>query len=195
MLILYLCFHHEPDIKSTSVPLSLFIFVACYLMIFFTILLAVRTKPGITLCGVPWFDDLMCTLLIWSSCIGLTILLVLATLIVKMLRVYCIFTHYKSKVSQAQKCNSSSNFVLAIYVILILFPNIFTQTLWTFVGNYRNQNFYDERADFIDARKYCISDNGILYNCFTYFSYQVLLSLYHIRQERFECCTSRIQRK
>ena len=105
VLILYLCFHYEPDIKSTGVPLSLFIFVACYLMIFFPILLAVRTKPGIILRGVHWFDDLMCTLLIWSSCIEL----------------YS-SCPCKSKVSQARKCNSSSDFVLAIYIILILLP-------------------------------------------------------------------------
>ena len=40
--------------------------------------------------------------------------------------IYCVFTHYKSKVSQAWKCNSLSDFVLAIYVIF----NSFTKNLY-----------------------------------------------------------------
>ena len=48
-------------------------------------------------------------------------------------------------------------------LFLILLPKIFTQTLWKFVGNYRNQIFYIEHADFINAREYCVSDNGIPY--------------------------------
>ena len=105
-----------------SVPLS--IFAACYLTVVFTCLLAVKTEPGMTLPSVLWFDDLLCNLIIWSSGSGLTIPLILATLIVKMLRIYCFFTHYKSKVSKTQKCNLSPDLALTFYVILILLPNV-----------------------------------------------------------------------
>ena len=110
LLVLYLVFRNEPSVKSTSVSLSILIFAGCYLLIAYTIVLIVHE--------LNWLD--LCMARIWLCGVGLSLPLILATILVKMLRVYRIFTllsRYLSKVCTYQICHVtiliiSSNVVL-----------------------------------------------------------------------------------
>ena len=93
LLILYIYFRNEPNIKSTSVSISMLIFVGCYFLIVFTIVEVLYR---------PYRIDL-CLFLIWMSTNGLSLPLILATILVKMLRVYHIFTVFKT-LKQSAKC-------------------------------------------------------------------------------------------
>ena len=114
LLVLYIIFHNDPSIKSTSVSISLLILTGCYILIGNSILL-------------PVYQLDFCMILIWMSGIGLSMPLILATILLKMLRVYRIFTAYKI----LKKSAHLSDFALLVYTILILSPNIILLILWT----------------------------------------------------------------
>ena len=114
LIVLYIIFHNEPSIKSTSVSISMLILTGCYILIGYSILL-------------PVYQLDFCMTLIWLSGIGLSIPLILATILVKMLRVYHIFTAHKILKQSAYL----SDIALLVYTILILSPNIILLILWT----------------------------------------------------------------
>ncbi|MCG8621720.1 MAG: hypothetical protein MJE68_06940, partial [Proteobacteria bacterium] len=107
-------FHNEPSIKSTSVSISMLILTGCYILIGYSILL-------------PVYQLDFCMTLIWMSGIGLSMPLILATILLKMLRVYRIFTAYKI----LKKSAHLSDVALLVYTILILLPNLILLILWT----------------------------------------------------------------
>ena len=142
LLILYAIFHNEPSIKSTSVSISMLIFIGCYILIGYSILLSVYQ-----------FD--FCMTLIWLSGIGLSMPLILATILVKMLRVYRIFTAYKL----LKQSTHLSDVALLVYTILLLSPNIIWLTLWTAIDpNYRINNSI-EHPGYIENVVACHSSN------------------------------------
>ena len=84
LLILYIVFRNEPSIKSTSVSLSMLMLIGCYILAVYTACLSVYDN-----------ESDFCMTLAWLSGIGLSVPLILATILVKMLRVYHIFTAFK----------------------------------------------------------------------------------------------------
>ena len=127
LLILYVIFRNEPSIKSTSVSISMLIFIGCYILIGYSILL-------------PVYQLDFCNTLIWLSGIGLSIPLILATILLKMLRVYRIFTAYKI----LKQSTMLSDIALLVYTILILSPNIILLILWTAIDpRYRVDSFIE----------------------------------------------------
>ena len=114
LLVLYLYFRKEPSIKSTSISLSLLLFFACYLFLGFTILFAVQRFQKLI------FSVDVCMVTIWPSGLGLTLPIILATLLVKMLRVYRIFTHY----TRLKPKIYTSTYAHFVYTFLIVSPTI-----------------------------------------------------------------------
>ena len=78
LLVLYIIFHSEPNVKSTSVSLSILIFTGCYLLVTFNLVLTLNRQYILDLCMV----------IVWLRGVGLSIPLILATLLVKLLKVY-----------------------------------------------------------------------------------------------------------
>ena len=79
----------------------------------------------------------LCMVYVWLE---LSIPLILATILVKMLRVYRIFTAYKILKQSAHL----SDVALLVYTILILSPNIILLILWTAIDpRYRVDNFIE----------------------------------------------------
>ena len=127
IFILYIYFYNEPEIKATSVAVSLCIFVGCYLLLAYNYLLQFKQTT------------IVCNLELWLSAIGLSNLLIFTTLCLKMLRVYIIFLKPLSF-----KRKLLSNPALFIYVVLILFPQVliilaykYTSVKTTFNLNHR----------------------------------------------------------
>ena len=143
LLILYVIFHNEPSIKSTSVSISMLIFIGCYALIGYSISLIVSE--------LYQFD--FCMVFVWLSGTGLSMPLILATILVKMLRVYRIFTAYKILKQSAHL----SDVALLAYTILILSPNIILLILWTAIDpQYRVDNFI-EHSGYIEKVVTCHS--------------------------------------
>ena len=123
VLGLYLYFRKEAEIKATSISLSLIIFLGCYMMILYLIFLTFQAQLA------EYFN--VCVALIWLSSLGLSVPLIFATLLVKMLRVYHIFNHFQ-KLGRI-----SSDFSMLFFILLVLTPHILVLILFTFSDSYR----------------------------------------------------------
>ena len=134
LLILYVCFRKDPNVKSTSISLSLILFVGCYLLIVYTIILVVNVPLTFDICMVHG----------WLGGVGLSMQMILATILVKMLRVYHIFSLRKIMKPRLY----TSNFAHFLYTALVLSPNVAILILWTTIDPYHRDDTYVRQSDF-----------------------------------------------
>lgn len=87
VLVLFIYFRNEPEIKASSASLSMCMFLGCYLLLLFVPLLLIQSVESL-----PVSANTVCMTLPVFFGTGLPFPLILATLIVKMLRVYTIFS-------------------------------------------------------------------------------------------------------
>ena len=123
IFVLYLLFRNEPEIKATSVPISISMFLGCYLLLSYTPVLLVKAYPDSRV-AVP--HAATCHFIAWLGGTGIPFPLILATILAKMLRVYAIIQRplsYKKKLF--------TNYMLLLYIILMLFPTVLILTLWS----------------------------------------------------------------
>ena len=133
------------EIKATSVPVSVCMFLGCYLLLAFI--------PTVLMKGSPF----VCNLQAWLSGVGLSTLLIFATLFVKMLRVYMIFMKPLSF-----KRKLLSNPALLVYILLILCPQILILLLWYAIDTYVNLNFeFIEDHRLVTGDSWCGESNYI----------------------------------
>ena len=145
-LILYVYFHKEPEIKATSVTLSMCMFLGCYISLLFIPLYLVTSAEYLT---PPGF---LCMWRAWFSGLGLSFPLILGTLLLKMLRVYVIFFHphsYKKKLC--------SDGVLFIFVLLLTSPTILVLTAWTAVDYYSIHTIVIQHKGYLEVHEVCFS--------------------------------------
>ena len=112
---LYIHFRNEPEIKATSVTVSLSMFFSCYILISYLPLLVID----------PSFA-FHCHLLVWLSLGGVPLPLITATLLTKILRIYVIFCDpfsYKKKFY-------TDKFIF-LYIMLLVSPSTFILVLWS----------------------------------------------------------------
>ena len=133
LLVLYIYFRNEPSVKSTSISLSLLIFLACYFLSVFTITLIIHSSQRLLSID-------LCTVHIWLNGIGLSLPLLLATMLVRMLRVYRIFTQHKILKPKVY----TSTYAHFVYSFLIISPAIITLLFWNFLDPYHNDIQYSE---------------------------------------------------
>ena len=151
ILVMYLYYRNCPEIKATSVPLSILIFIGCYLLLFFLILILIESN---------FEHDAMyaniCIPILWLSGIGFPIPLIFATLLVKMLRIYHIFNTF----GKASKL--SSDLSLLLFVLLILSPNILILIVFSSLGSYRLQAIYEVKTGYIETGQGCQGDSNFI---------------------------------
>ena len=127
LLVGFIYFRREPEIKSTSFSLSLLVFLGCYLTLVGSSLNLYLHHPG------PYKTHaVLCFSLHLFSGLGIPSALALATLAIKMLRIYHIFT----KKSPKKLSHVWSDSFLLLYVILMLSPMILVHVIWVFVDPY-----------------------------------------------------------
>ena len=83
VLILYICFRKEPEVKPTSFSLSLLMFFGCYLSNMYTPVVLYFQQP---LIGTPGAEHALCNVRLWLSNSGVHFIEI--TLPVKILPVY-----------------------------------------------------------------------------------------------------------
>ena len=147
ILILYVYYYKEPEIKSTSVMLSLLMFISCYVFLFYLILAIIYTRSLVP--STSPFN--ICTALAWLSISGIPLPLILATLLVKMLRVFRIFTLY-GKIGKM--CSDTA---LLIYVLLLISPCFLILTFWSAADPYTARTIVTEHPGFTQVEQRCFS--------------------------------------
>lgn len=151
-LTLFIYFRKSPEVKATSVTLSLCMYFGCYGLLLYIPLLLLDEHP-IDHVSLPTnFKLCMCSA--WFSVIGFPLPVIFATILLKMLRVYLIFSHphsYKRKLF--------SDGALFIYLLLIITPNIFILILWSTVDPLVEYVVQSEHDNFIEILERCKSNH------------------------------------
>ena len=150
ILVLYICFRKEPEVKATSYTLSLLMFAGCYFNLVYLCLLF-YVNHMLHSVDVSR-DNAMCIGIQWLSAPGISLPIMQATLLVKMLRIYHIF--HNTKLRLGRYC---SDLALALYVLLILLPDIFVNLVWTIVDPYQISFEHQMRGSYIYLHKTCKS--------------------------------------
>lgn len=114
VLLIFVCYRKEPEIRAASWFLSLLILLGCYMITLFLVLLTVVISSN------QLHLDL-CIPMAALSGTGLPQILILAVLLVKILRVYYIFRQHK----KLGKISSDS--AMLLFILLVLTPGIITQ--------------------------------------------------------------------
>ena len=157
MLLGYSFFRHEPEVKSTSFSLSLFVFLGCYLLfVYLSILLYFHQPWAIS----NQMLNILCISLNWLSGLGVPNALILVTSLVKILRIYYIF----NKPTATELSKTCSDTYLVVYVILIMSPLIFLHTLWTFLDPYLGSLKIIAELNTIRYQKECESTHTTLWH-------------------------------
>ena len=151
MLILYLYYRNTAEIKATSVTLSMLIFIGCYLPIAFLILVTIRSYFKVNF-ELRVLNTVICHTIVWLNGMGFSVPLILATLLVKMLRVYHIFNTFR----KASKL--SSDLALGFFVLILVSPNIFIFILFSSLSSFTLQAIEIEKVGYIEVGVQCEGD-------------------------------------
>ena len=126
MLFLYWYYRNEHEIKATSIRLSLFIFLGCYLMCISALMTMIAVFDGVRVPNSA--TAAYCCTRIWSSFIGGV--LILSTLMVKLLRVYRVFTLF------GKTGKTFSDAGLMVMILLVVSGMVIILTIWAAVDTY-----------------------------------------------------------
>ena len=156
ILILYVYYRNEPEIKATSWSLSQLMFLGCYLIAIYLALLTVRSSIP------PMFN--ICPLLIWLSGLGVSFPLVLAVLLVKLVRVYRIFYQY------TQLGPLCSNKALAIYALALCSPSVVILVIMTSIKTYKWSVKTTRHSNYTEVLYVCQGDLGAYYTALSLYT-------------------------
>ena len=129
MLVLYLYFRNEPAIKATGVSLNILMFLGCYLLLAF---LTVNVLPKYYMKSMV-FRNFMCKLSLWFHGFSIPTILISSILLVKLVRVYRLFYYFRAV--KKWECHDAT---LALYVLLLTFPVILSNTIQSAIHNYES---------------------------------------------------------
>ena len=157
VLLLFLYFRNDPEIKATSPYLSLLMFLGCYLLLV-NVFLEVVFRVVVS---EQRYGALICNVIFWPASLGLN--LIFATLLVRLVRIYHIFTHVKKTRKAWNDCH------LFIAVLLIMLGNLLLLVLWAAMDAYHieSETFYIEAvADghpYYLVQQYCYSSYVVIW--------------------------------
>ena len=153
ILFLFILFRKEKEIKATSFTISLCMFLGCYILLFYIPLVLVINIPHRI--SKPFLPEyITCSLLVWLSLEGLPSSLILATLFVKMIRVYVIFKHPFSI-----KKKFFSDYALLCYIIALVLPSFIILLLWSSTDALRPREIESSTIGQLLILERCVSKN------------------------------------
>ena len=132
MLVLYILFRNEPDIKATGVSLNILTFLGCYLFWFYFVLLNINGLPNDYIESLR-FANHVCKLQLWFNGLSIPSTLILSVLLVKLARVYWLFD-YRHVIKKWQ-CH---DLTLALYVLLLTAPVILCVLIQSAVDDFKS---------------------------------------------------------
>lgn len=152
LLVLLVVFRNEPEVKSTSFTLSLLMFAGCYLTLLYLSLLLHFDQPSDAL-HILHLNNL-CRSQPWFSGLGIPLTLAIVVLLIKMLRVYHIFT----RLIPGAVGKLCSDLFLMVYVLILLIPNILIHIVWSAIDEFTvSIEYVSFHTDIIEVKKQCVS--------------------------------------
>ena len=133
MLVLYIWFRNEPDIKATGVSLNILTFLGCFLLSFFLILLNIMGLPNDYTESLH-FANHVCKIKLWLNGLSIPGALILSVLLVKLARVYWLFD-YRHIIKKWQ-CH---DLTLALYVLFLTAPVILCVLVQSVADDFKNR--------------------------------------------------------
>lgn len=151
VLALFVYYRDDSDIKATSPNLSYLMFLGCYLLLFSTLVHAIRGVVVIRGVGVV----VLCGAIITGDSLGIN--LIFTTLLLRMLRVYRIFSHF----GKTGKIWSNRN--MACIVGVVILGDVVLIMVWSFVDTYRILDVvvfqYHAKPPRYEVQQLCHSDH------------------------------------
>ena len=145
MLVLFVFYRKSAEIKASSLKLSLFTFIGCYLLLFASLL---YTVSNVTNYVGPFF----CTTVTWCAVLGIDF--VYGTVLVRMLRVYRIFG-YNGRMGRKRW----SDVVLCIVVLIIVGNKAILLLIWSLVDVFtKHTHQATATPPYIEVTLYCYSN-------------------------------------
>ncbi len=127
VLLLYLFFRNEPDVKATNVPLGLLIFTGCYGITIY--MLIVNSSMLFDYHKVNMkIRNMFCVLNSWLHGMSCPTALIISTLLVKLLQIYRFF-HFFARIKRYER----HNIVMVSFVLALMSPCVFICSLFTFL--------------------------------------------------------------
>ncbi len=163
-LFLYIYYRNEPEVKATSWSLSLLMFLGCYLIVIYLILTTLRSRLA------PFLHFSLCSLLVWTSGMGISYTLILAVILVKLVRIYRIFYLHDNI---GKLCSDTA---LAGYVILLLIPTAIILTVMTVLAPYKQSTISAIHTHYVEVQYVCMGDLSHYFTALIF--YTLLLSLF-----------------
>ena len=161
LLVSFFCFRNAPDVKSTTVSLSLLMFIGCYLLVIYIVVLLVGENLNFDLCMVR------------VSGLSLCLPLIQATVLVKMLRIYRVFTLHGYEKPSIFLYNCA----LFVYTLLIIAPKVCVVILWSSIDTYHRKDFsFVDSSGFTIVQTKCSSNYTFMWTMFLVV-YDVILSV------------------
>ena len=153
MLVLYIWFRNEPDIKATGVSLNILTFLGCYLLWFYLVLLNINGLPNDyteSLC----FANHVCKLQLWFNGSSIPRALIVSVLLVKLARVYRLFDYHR--VVKKWQCH---DLTLALYVLLLTAPVMLCVLIQSVVDDFNSNLVFTTKNGVVVAFYDCQSDS------------------------------------
>ena len=187
IMILFIGYRRQPEIKATSCQLSLFIFLGCYLLLIGT--LSHTIDSGMIVRGTA-ARKTICNITVWNCSIGFN--LVLTTLFARILRIYRIFTHFGKT---GKVCSDG---VLVVLILTVTSGIVLVLTFWVATDTFYLEDYEsyepDSKPPHYEVFQRCHSDHmGVwLFVLFVYTGVNFLSLLFlayktrKIRRENFK---------
>ena len=153
MLVLYIWFRREPDIKATGVSMNILTFFGCYLFWFYLILLNINGLPNDYTESLR-FANHVCKLQLWFNGLSIPSTLILSVLLVKLARVYRLFDY--RRVIKKWQCH---DLTLALYVLLLTAPVILSVLIQSVVDDFKSNLILTKSNGLVVAFYDCQSDS------------------------------------
>ena len=115
-LVLYIAHRHQPTVKSSSVSLSVLIFISCYMLLLYSFIINLTVLPGYRKASTR-AKDVFCVLRLWTHALSVPTVTILVVILLKLVRIYKLFKN--QVVLKKWKCH---NLTLAVYVLILIFP-------------------------------------------------------------------------
>ena len=153
MLVLYIRFRNEPDIKATGVSLNILTFLGCYFLWFYLVLLDINGLPNDYTESLR-FANHVCKLQLWFNGLSIPGALILSILLVKLARVYWLFDY--RRVIKKWQCH---DLTLALYVLILTAPVIFCVLIQSAVDDFKSKLVIPTNNGVVVAFYNCQSDS------------------------------------
>lgn len=174
--------------KATSFLISISMFLSCYVLILYLVIVVIWEEASAK--QIASVSNALCLARSWLNFLSVPGTLVVATVLIKMLRVYVIFQ--PNSFRRIGKCCSDP--AIFLYILLLQIPSILIGTVWSIHDTYTIRPISREKTNFHYITQECYSMHlslwpslSLSYNCLLTFALVILaVKTRNIRKAHFK---------